>query len=862
MSLRPEPSPLAVPFTPFPVAAPVPSPVPAQRPLPTPAAGFAASDPPPSLATALLAFYGGSDLPASDPLAVELSSIASLSSLLELPDEVVLDLIHRFVAPSALLAEMTALLQRRPAVHGQVRRALLAALTTVPRLPTFSSPPPEDSRRRPLTPSSDVAANVEDTPLPTADLLLRLPPLPGSARRAANCFLSAASSSGYEVEEAVGVLRESLTPLPHDFDPWTGVVSAATVLLDTQGSPAKAWRVASQRLGQLERASSHFRTSARDASSAPPDFHRSPRPLRRCLDDPTRTEAGLVATPAPPQQPPPSSSAPAGFSTGPSSAFSTPSHFSPAGPLGPQMPPPAAFTAPPVPPSFSVRPSPQLSSFLSSVHTQVPRTAMEFANALSLVPAPAWYTAAALSTVSSRSHTASPLAWDSLLQQELGAITWVMDPRLDPSSAWGGAAFVLPTGPFHVPPPTADSLRSRLTSASYNSQRGLFVTDLGRLLLRHISPGSPAAVAAVFTTLLQAVRESGYFTRSGQSISRAERLPDRHEGVSTLLELIDSHLFVAERGVARRRWESKAWADEQLSAVELLSQLREDAYECGKDDEAVLDRWAGAVHAAFVDNQRPIPLAMLKNSFLDPAQRPYSSVTELLHQLKQHSYGDWSLHQLVAGSGPSSAPPPRRHRAVEVAAAEPASELAGGLARVQLSTQAAAAPHASRRPAPLPLPAADAPDAEVLAFMTSGRLVGGHADIPRIQKSGRLPVFCPPDSTLPLHDAANKSDGKFRLNCPFCGTGSSCRVQPVRCYANVSEYNAQNGSQPFGAGVSRPLPSNERIAHLPSRCPELWHAIRQHVQSHPEDKWMRDEPLSDADFYARVPAHCNFQRRR
>ncbi|KAL1499820.1 hypothetical protein AB1Y20_012505 [Prymnesium parvum] len=113
----------------------------------------------------------------------------------------------------------------------------------------------------------------------------------------------------------------------------------------------------------------------------------------------------------------------AGFSTGPSSAFSTPSHQPPAGPLGPQLPQPPSFSVPPTHPLFGTQPSPQLSAFLSSVQTQVPRTAMEFASALSAVPAPPWYTAAALSSTSSRSPTAAPPAPDAPAADVLAFMT-------------------------------------------------------------------------------------------------------------------------------------------------------------------------------------------------------------------------------------------------------------------------------------------------------------------------------------------------------------------------------------------------------------------------------------------------------
>lgn len=824
------------------------------------------------MVSALLDFYGH-DLSAADPLAVEIFSITTLCSVLGIAGEIVLDLLTRqYVSPSALLTELTSLLQRLPAANGAIRRTLLAALPSAPTLPFFSSPPvPEVPPRRSVETPFDVPPSAEDVPRPPTDPLSQLPPLTAAARRAATCFLSAASSNGHETEEAVQLLQNSLSPLPRDLDSWVGVAHAAAVLLDSHGTPAEAWRTASRRLEQWERATPHFRTLPREdiAAAATPAFDHSspPNPLRRCLEDPPTTDSSRAAAQPPQRQPPPSG--PAFLSSGPSSAFSTPSHPPPAGPLGPQMPPqppPAAFSAPPQP-HFGARlpptVSPQLSVFLASVPAQVPRTALEYANALAEVAAPAWYTTAAFAAVSSRAPSAAPLSWSDLIRQEIGAVPWA-DPSPDPSS-WGGAAYPLPSAPFHLPPPTVSDLLSRL--GSYNSQRGLFVTDLGRMFVRHPRPGSAAAVDALFRALVHTVRDFRQFSRSGQSISRAERMPDKNDGVASLLEYIDSRLFVADQNAARLRWESKAWTDEHLSALDLLQRIHDDASECGKDDEAVIDRWSGAIQAAFVDFGQPYQLAMLKHSLIDPAVRPFSSLTELLHLLQTHSFGRVTPYSLTH----PNPPPTRRHRGADTAATD--SALADDLNRsMQLNRQQSGATQRSssgRAPStpspPLSVPGSGAPEAEVLAFQTSTRLVGGHADIPRIQQSGRLPSLVPSNVDIPLHDDGNKFDGKFRLNCPFCGVGSSCRVKPEKAYKSVKEYTDKNGCPPFG-DTTRPLPPNERIAHLPSRCPELWGAIRRHVQANAGDAWMRDEPLSDADFYTRVPPHCNTwqqqQRRR
>ena len=458
---------------------------------------------------------------------------------------------------------------------------------------------------------------------------------------------------------------------------------------------------------------------------------------------------------------------------------------------------------------------------------------------VSNLPLPAWY-----SPVSGHTSEASiPILWSELVAQELGAATGVYLP----------------------PAPYSDSLASRI--GSYNSQRGLFVSDLGRLLLRHALLGSSTPEGVVLNLAVTAARKSHRLSKNGPSLSAAERAGG-HKGIELLLYTFDRLLFSEDANAARRLWASPAWADTNLSAIGLLNKLSEDANTCSKSDAEVLARWSGAVSDVFYENNKPVTLSMLYNEFANNIDA-YPSSMELLLRLRVHAYGDTPLSEMIGGAAPSQ---PRRHQprhhheAAAAAATQPFSlddeasraffeqaadrAIAERVNRLDLS--ASSAPATSHRPSSSLVSGAAPNTANTFATQSGNKpVIAGFADISKIREAGRFPLIAA-DSNIPLFDP-EADDGRFTLNCPFCGVGApGCKTTPTRCYSGPKEYEAAHGCKPFDRNARRIEPT-ERIAHFSPRCIELWFALRRHVEANKGDEWMLT-PIPYQAFYSSIPS--------
>ena len=696
-------------FSPFQGAPPPPPPRPSPQQMTPAAGGF--------METTHRLLSAFSNACATDPsLPSTIAAVAVLGEALGLDGRTVEHLLtNHSYHPRQIHTEMLNKMRRSFPDDLSVRQLLDSYLPTMPS----ASPP--------------LAPPVTPHPGGRLDLAALSPEL----RTAIDEFASAAHEYGYDFAEATQVALRGLrnNPTPPSSGGWLGLLNAAAVVVSGEISPTVAWNKAFERLSSRGRGTtSHRRTSPRDeaAAAALAELQYSPPAIRRCLDDPP---------------------------LGGSSVRSSTSSSSAAAPSAPVPPPPPLLPAPPVP-GLSPQPQgvptapPWLSAPTTTFDQSFPFQAPNASSSSTVLQAmalnrqrvsnlrqPAWY-----SPVSGHTSEASiPIPWSELVAQELGAATGVYLP----------------------PAPDSDSLASRI--GSYNSQRGLFVSDLGRLLLRHALLGSSTPEGVVLNLAVTAARKSHRLSKNGPSLSAAERAGG-HKGIELLLYTFDRLLFSEDANAARRLWASPAWADTNLSAIGLLNKLSEDANTCSKSDAEVLARWSGAVSDVFYENNKPVTLSMLYNEFANNIDA-YPSSMELLLRLRVHAYGDTPLSEMIGGAAPSQ---PRRHqpRHHHEAAAAAATQLfslddatsraleqaadraiAERVRSLDLSSSSASASTSRNRP---PASASKPPasgmasnTADTFATHAGGKpVIAGFADIPKIREAGRFPLI-PADSDIP-----------------------------------------------------------------------------------------------------------------
>lgn len=506
----------------------------------------------------------------------------------------------------------------------------------------------------------------------------------------------------------------------------------------------------------------------------------------------------------------------------------------------PHYPPFGAFYPTPAAPhpALSLRPggiAPY--PFLPSVDTS------SLAKTLRELETPSWYKGLAISAPPT--EASSPLPWAELVEGEIS---------------------LLSTG-FSAPLPDAAALAQRLNS--YNSQRGLFVTDIGRTFLRYVPHGNHS-FSATLSLMIAAMRTKGApFTRKANSMASAEKMHN-HGGITKLLGLIDTALFTEDAIDLRRQWEGRAWADPNHSSLDLLDNLAELSHQCHKEDSDVLNRWSAAVHDAHSKNQFSVGLAELVNRFAFKMSS-FSTIEAFRAALTRNTYHAVPLRELLP---PSTYANPRHRSAGAVDSPSSVDSLAQQLAaslRTLASSAPAAAPPAAAPSvsfAPLPPPHTPLPPtgetdaAAALGTLKGGGVVQGFANIPAIQATGRLALL-PAGSATPTWSSSS-ADGKFYLDCPFCGRGGTAQKDPpTEAYKSVKAYETQHKSPPFAPRDKprppRPILPTERIAHFSGRCPELWFGLRRHVVANPDDHWMM-QPLSDDDFYSSIPENLRPRR--
>ena len=770
-------------------------------------------------------------------------------------------LLHHRLHPSALRDEMLLALQRQPPRNPPVRAALLLF---APNLPQPSPAPPPS-----FTPSPAPAPLITPPPAPT------LPPAPSLAtvstedaekalesaltllpfayREEGTVFVLTAANFGHDPAEAAAVLRRDIS-VKVSSNAVISLLNAASLLIDDEVGPQSALSLAHQRLQARAGLSARGRVRSQEAAASSSEAHSSPSSSRLCSGDlslryATPAPRPPPSTPAssclPPPSNPPSLTTPAFVPASQPPPAST-SSFLPA--LPPSLPP-LSFSYPsPVPAnpsylqSYLLTPPPAQAtsrsshtphSFVStphSTHTALSSDATvkdRHLAAISTLSPPPWYgpPPGALNPPDS----SLPIPWRELVDSEQNAVSGVL-----PSE-----------------PPTAASLQGRVES--YTSQRGLLISDTGRIYLRYILQGEVAAATTALSVLLLAVRGSHKLPRQGQSLSSAEKRRG-HLGLGAILALLDRCLLVVEdSSVSRRIWASRAWEDKSLSARDLLNKLMDEAVACGKTDREVLDRWSATVCDTFMEYHRPQCLSSLYDNFARPIDN-FDSPASLLTALSQFSMGSVSLSSLLDGSGLQQ-PPPRGR----------GSRLSADTAAV-LPPPPAEVPSAAQFANELMLSfsrmntgsAASSTEAEIFAMQSTGRLISGFADLPKLRESGRLPLTTS-STPIPTFDPG-APDGRFGLNCPFCGIGApACKTAPEKAYKNIRAFETEHGCRPFGKDTPRPLRPTERIAHFSPRCAELWFAIRRHVAANPSDKWM-EQPIPDATFYSSIPEKFRMDR--
>ena len=278
----------------------------------------------------------------------------------------------------------------------------------------------------------------------------------------------------------------------------------------------------------------------------------------------------------------------------------------------------------------------------------------------------------------------------------------------------------------------------------------------------------------------------------------------------------------------------------------------------------------------FEQHDNPLLLAGLVNEFANRIHE-YVRIADLHNGLLRHTYSKTSLSNILLHSAPGRArqrsagalntPPPPAAVAPPLSPADTAriaDQLANRLrlaTRPQLPSQPALPPPAPRPAVSFNVPPPPPGEADAGAAGSSGGVVAGFANLSEIGSSG-LPPKIEVGTHLPSFDE-NSPDGRFRLNCPFCGVdGIYKRAVPTKAYSNIKEYENIHHCRPYPTkDVPRALQPSERIAHFSGRCSELWFALRRHARAHPEDADRLTTPLSDADFYSSLPPRLQTQRR-
>ncbi|KAL3894983.1 MAG: hypothetical protein SGPRY_013649, partial [Prymnesium sp.] len=96
------------------------------------------------------------------------------------------------------------------------------------------------------------------------------------------------------------------------------------------------------------------------------------------------------------------------------------------------------------------------------------------------------------------------------------------------------------------PPVDVSGFLSRLQARLFDMQRGLFVSDLGRLFLFFSFVREPDPSASVLGVALQAARSCGQLASSSNNLASAERSPPQL-GVAALVATVDRDLRASQR---------------------------------------------------------------------------------------------------------------------------------------------------------------------------------------------------------------------------------------------------------------------------------------------------------------------------
>ena len=256
------------------------------------------------------------------------------------------------------------------------------------------------------------------------------------------------------------------------------------------------------------------------------------------------------------------------------------------------------------------------------------------------LPCPRWYDISASAAPKQSLDSLRPVPWATIVDEALG----------QPISTSSAVACGV----------TADALVLRL-QGDFVVSRGLFVTDLGRLVAWHALNGDPnSATRAALSVAIAAVRKCRLLANSASVLAHAERIGN-DDGMASFLDQVDRELMDTEATRTNSRWEGLKW-DSPHSAKALLHSVVEMGYRCGKSETAILGKWASLVDDAR-RNYGFTPLLNLTNSYVNRIDE-FPSISSLVAALQRDSFAGLSLDAMraerVSSAPQPSAIPPRQ----------------------------------------------------------------------------------------------------------------------------------------------------------------------------------------------------------